>query len=63
MRVTVDRDLCQGHGTCCEEAPEVFELDADGALVIKQPEPDEAQRDAVKRAVKYCPTLALTLED
>lgn len=63
MRVTVDRDLCQGHGTCCEEAPEVFELDADGALVIKRPEPDEAQRDAVKRAVKYCPTLALTLED
>lgn len=62
MRVTVDRDLCQGHGTCCEEASEVFELDADGNLVIKLPEPPETQREAVRLAVKYCPTLALTLE-
>lgn len=62
MRVKVDRDLCQGHGTCCEEAPEVFRLDADGNLVILQPEPDESQREAVRLAVKYCPTGALTAE-
>lgn len=63
MRVKVDRDLCQGHGTCCGEAPEVFELDGDNNLVIKQPEPPESQREAVKQAVKYCPTGALSLED
>lgn len=63
MRVTVDRDLCQGHGTCCEEAPEVFELDAAGDLVVKEPVVADSQRNAVKLAVKYCPTSALTLEE
>jgi ferredoxin len=60
--VTVDRDLCQGHGTCCEEASGVFELDSKGNLVIKVPEPPEAQREAVRLAVKHCPTGALTLQ-
>ncbi len=63
MHIMLDRDLCQGHGTCGEEAPEVFELDAEGNLVVKQPEPPESQREAVKRAVKYCPTGALTLQE
>ena len=62
MRVKVDRDLCQGHGTCCNEAPEVFELDARGELRVIQEEPPEALREQVKRAVKYCPTHALGLE-
>ena len=26
LRVEVDRDLCQGHGVCESEAPEVFEV-------------------------------------
>ena len=64
MRVKVDLDLCQGHGTCAEEAPEVFDLDAaEGKVILLQAEPAEALRDAVKTAVKYCPTRALTLED
>ena len=59
MRVLVDRDLCQGHGECCAEAPEVFALDDEGSLVVRQPEPPESQRPAVQRAVEYCPTHAL----
>jgi ferredoxin len=64
MRVRVDLDLCQGHGTCKEEAPAVFDVDEKKhQVVVLQPEPPETQREAVKRAVRYCPTLALKLEE
>ena len=63
MRVVVDFDLCQGHGVCEGEAPQVFELDDDGYLTILQEEPPDSFRDAVERAAKYCPTMAITIED
>ena len=64
MRVEVDADLCQGHAVCCDEAPEVFELDPDtGTVRVLVPEPPEALRDRVARAVQYCPTFALRIVD
>ena len=63
MRVEVDRDLCQGHGVCTRECPEVFELDANDELVIKMEEPPEELREKVGNAVNYCPNSALTLND
>ena len=63
MRLVLDRDLCQGHGECCEEAPEVFALGDDGVVRLLQAEPDESQRAAVERAVRYCPTHALRIEE
>jgi sterol 14-demethylase len=62
MRIVVDFDLCQGHGACEGEAPEVFELDDEGMLTILQDEPPEELRDKVERAAKYCPTMAITVE-
>jgi ferredoxin len=64
MRVTADLDLCQGHAMCSLEAPDVFAYDRDMDKVrILDERPDESRRDAVRNAVKYCPTRALTLED
>ena len=64
MKIRVDRDLCQGHGACVEEAPEVFALDdATHQVVVRNESPDESLRPAVKAAAKYCPTRALRLED
>jgi len=59
MRVTADLDLCQGHAMCVLEAPEVFA--ADDQVRILDDHPDESLRDAVRNAVAYCPTMALTL--
>jgi len=63
MRVQLDRELCQGHGECVVEAPQVFRLDAEGRLEVLAEEPPEALRPALERAVKYCPTRALRIED
>ena len=60
MRIVVDLDLCQGHGMCEMEAPEVFEAGRDRVNLLDE-EPDEAQRAAVQAAVRYCPTQALSI--
>ncbi len=63
MKIRIDMDLCQGHGACAVEAPEVFALDGDGRVVLRDENPDESLRAAVRNAVKYCPTRALRLAD
>jgi sterol 14-demethylase len=60
-RVAVDRDLCQGHGVCESEAPEVFSVSKDGVLTVLAERPGDEQRPAVEAAVKYCPTHALSI--
>jgi ferredoxin len=62
MRVVVDFDLCQGHGVCEGEAPEVFELADDGKLTVLQENPPEELREKVEKAAKYCPTMAVRIE-
>lgn len=64
MRVAADRDLCQGHQMCQLEAPGVFGFDRDtDQVTVLDAEPDETQRDAVRNAVRYCPTGALSVTD
>lgn len=64
MRVSADLDLCQGHQNCQAEAPTVFGFDdATDTVVVLDEHPDEPLRDAVRTAVRYCPAMALTLED
>jgi sterol 14-demethylase len=64
MRIRVDRDLCQGHGVCRTEAPEVFDVDRDlQQVVVKDERPPEALREKVRTAVRFCPTRALSIEE
>ncbi|MCW2678021.1 MAG: Ferredoxin [Modestobacter sp.] len=60
-RVVVDRERCMGSGVYEMEAPEVFELDDDGAVHVRQPEPGDPA--AVETAVRACPTGAPQLVD
>ena len=64
MRISVDMDLCQGHAACAEEAPDLFKLDAaTQKVVLLNASPDESQRADAKRAIRYCPTRALRLDE
>jgi len=62
MRVVVDRDLCQGHAMCELEAPEVFRVGKSDQVDLLTEHPDEERHEAVRLAVKYCPTRALSIE-
>jgi ferredoxin len=62
MKVHVDMNLCQSHGECVIEAPDVFELGDDDVLVWKEDVPEE-RREAVQAAVDACPMLAISIED
>ena len=62
MRVEVDEDLCQGHAMCEVEAPEVFSVPKAGIVQVIAPvTPDNVE--AVRSAVKHCPSRALTLKE
>ena len=63
LRIVVDRDLCQGHGVCESEAPELFEVDRDRKVRVLDPAPDDSQRAQLELAVKYCPTHALSIAE
>jgi ferredoxin len=63
MRVSVDIDLCQGHGVCESEAPTVFELGKNPKVTILTDNPDQALRAAVESAVRFCPTSALHITE
>lgn len=64
MRVAADLDLCQGHQMCLGEAPDVFGFDADeDKVVVLREHPEEHYRTQVQSAVRYCPAMALSMED
>jgi ferredoxin len=60
-RVEVDLDLCQAHSVCCTEAPDVFELGPDRKVRVLVAEPNADRLDAVRQAVRHCPTGALSV--
>jgi ferredoxin len=63
MRVRVNHDLCEANGVCVRLAPEVFELDGDDRLRLKQERPNEGLRAQVEQAVRRCPRQALSIVD
>ncbi len=62
MKIVVDFDKCDSNGVCCGIAPDLFELDDQNFLVIKQEEPGEDQRATLEEAVRNCPTEAISIE-
>jgi ferredoxin len=63
MRIVVDRDKCTGLGMCEAEAPDLFEIDDEGTLVVLDERPEEEQRAALTAAVEACPTEALSIAE
>ena len=62
MRIELDRNVCQGHGVCQMNAPNLFRLSDDDGLAIQPTNPIPAEfQDEGRAAVINCPELALTL--
>ncbi|HSB39489.1 MAG TPA: ferredoxin [Gaiellaceae bacterium] len=58
-RITIDRDLCSGFGSCVELAPDAYELGPDGIANVLVRETDDP--NAVE-AAGTCPMGAITVE-
>jgi ferredoxin len=64
MKVVADLDLCQAHQMCQDEAADVFGFDQDADKVtVLEEHPDESLRRQVQAAVRYCPAMALSIEE
>ena len=62
MRVSVDLDVCQGHGVCHMTAPDVFELDEeDGHAIVQQDPVPAGQEVDAQLAADSCPERAITV--
>ena len=59
MELRVDRERCIGAGMCALTAPDAFDQDTeDGRVVVL-----DKTSDAVREAVRVCPSGAITITD
>jgi ferredoxin len=64
MRVTIDQNKCVASGQCLLAAPDVFDQrDEDGVVILLDPNPSPERAEDIRRAVRLCPALAITVED
>ncbi len=64
MRVIVDRGRCIAAGQCVMKAPAVFDQDEeDGIVILLQEDIGEEQREAARRAARFCPAEAITIRE
>ena len=57
MKITIDKNLCIGCGTCTSIAPKSFKLGPDGKAEVIEPMGDEEK--IVQEAIDSCPVAAI----
>lgn len=62
MKCVVDYNKCTGLAMCESLAPEFFEVNDDGDLILLREDITERELEVVEQAVAACPTEALTIE-
>lgn len=62
MRVSVDDDVCAGHGVCTVLRPDLFVLEDEGyARAVVEEVPPELESSA-REAAARCPTQAIRVD-
>ena len=61
--VRADASLCQAYANCVVAAPDHFDLDDDGVVMLLKADFPESQRAYVENAVRSCPVAALRVEE
>jgi ferredoxin len=60
MEIRLEQAKCVASGQCVQVAPQVFDQDEDG-LVVLVPGDHAADGDAIRQAVRLCPTRVIAL--
>jgi ferredoxin len=63
MRVNTDVEHCIGAGQCVLIAPEVFDQDDEGTVLLLADPVEAALEGAVREAANVCPARVITLVD
>ena len=61
MHVEVDRDVCVGAGNCVLTLPQVFDQDEQGLVDLIESDPPDSDGALVGRAVRLCPSGAISI--
>jgi ferredoxin len=61
-RVIADAGACIGYGNCAAVAPDVFDLDEEGTVAVRQSEVTGEQAALAEEAADNCPAFAITLK-
>ena len=62
LKITLDRDLCQGHAVCVGEAPDVFRIGDDGKVELRSTATCRCRcYGKVHAPAQYCPTRTIKL--
>ncbi|MFD4549051.1 ferredoxin [Streptomyces sp. NPDC058466] len=62
MKISIDADKCCGAGQCVLVAPETFDQDDDGIVILLDPAPSDELREAVEDAIAICPADVIHVE-
>lgn len=63
MSIEVQVDACVGAGQCALVAPDVFDQDDDGIVMVLEPDPEGADLAAATRAARLCPSRAIAVTE
>jgi ferredoxin len=58
-----DFGACQGYANCVDAAPDVYDIDDDGVVVLLMDSFPDDERTRIEEAARSCPVSALTIED
>ena len=58
-----DFGACQGYANCVDAAPDVYDIDDDGVVVLLREEISAEERPRIVEAARSCPVSALIIED
>jgi ferredoxin len=58
-----DFGACQGYANCVDAAPDVYDIDDDGVVVLLKESFTDGERTRIEEAARSCPVSALTIED
>ncbi|MEU5398077.1 ferredoxin [Streptomyces sp. NPDC005963] len=59
----VDLDACQGYANCVVAAPDTYDIDDEGLVVLLKDSITAEDLPRIREAVHSCPVSALTIED
>ena len=60
IHIKIEPSRCEGFGNCINAAPDIFELDEEGHVHLRQHSVGDDHAEAVRRAAYDCPVNVIS---